>query len=98
MKPVKSFCEETAGAFVPRINLSNCGGKKECITTCPYDVLELRPITTEDRQHLNIKGHIKTFFKPHKAYISNPDLCFACGLCAQVCPERAIKLSPATRN
>lgn len=77
---------------MPLVNYSNCGGKEYCIPTCPYDVLEMRTIAAEDRLTLNIKGKIKTLFKPKKAYVTDPDLCFACGLCVQVCPEHAIQL------
>jgi NAD-dependent dihydropyrimidine dehydrogenase PreA subunit len=89
----KSNCDETGGKLKPVINLSNCGGKEDCIPACPYDVLEMQLITAEDRLTLNFKGKIKTFFKPNKAYITDPNLCHACGLCVQVCPEKAIKLT-----
>jgi NAD-dependent dihydropyrimidine dehydrogenase PreA subunit len=92
MKQNKLNCNETSGKLMPIINLSNCGGKEDCIPACPYDVLEMRTIFPEDRLKLNFKGKIKTFFKPKKAYVTDPSLCFACGICVQVCPERAIKL------
>ena len=87
-----SNCDETGGKLMPSINFSNCGAKEDCIPACPYDVLEMRPITDEHRLTLNFKGKIKTFFKPNKAYITDPKLCRACGICVQVCPEKAIKL------
>lgn len=87
-----SNCDENSGKLMPIINLSNCGAKEDCISACPYDVLEMQTITPEDRLTLNFKGKIKTFFKPKKAYIKDPSLCHACGLCVQVCPEKAIKL------
>lgn len=87
-----SNCDETSGKLMPIINLSNCGQKEDCIPACPYDVLEMRAIAVEDRLMLNFKGKIKTFFKPNKAYVTDPNLCHACGLCVQVCPEKAIKL------
>jgi NAD-dependent dihydropyrimidine dehydrogenase PreA subunit len=93
MNKDKSTCDETSGKLVPLINLSNCGGKEKCIPACPYDVLEMRTITEEGRLTLNFKGKIKTFFKPKKAYVKDPALCYSCGICVQVCPEKAIKLS-----
>lgn len=78
---------------MPIINLSNCGGKEACVAVCPYDVLEMRPITDEDRLTLNFKGKLKTLFKNKKAYVTDPNLCHACGKCVDVCPERAIKLT-----
>mgnify|MGYP003627814613 CR=1 FL=1 len=92
MKQTQLGCDEKSGKLMPIINLSNCGGKEDCIPACPYDVLEMRTITPEDRLNLNLKGKIKTFFKPKKAYIKDSNLCFACGICVQVCPEKAIKL------
>ncbi|WP_417603348.1 4Fe-4S dicluster domain-containing protein [Owenweeksia hongkongensis] len=92
MKTIKSNCDEEGGKLMPLINLSNCGGKEDCVPACPYDVLEMRTISPEDRLNLNFKGKLKTFFKPKKAYVTDPDLCHACGICVQVCPERAIKL------
>lgn len=93
MKPITSNCDNTSGKLKPIINLSNCGGKEDCVPACPYDVLEMRTITAEDRLTLNFKGKIKTFFKPKKAYITDLNLCHACGTCVQVCPENAIKLA-----
>lgn len=92
MKPAKENCAESGGKLMPIINLSNCGGKEDCVPACPYDVLEMRTITAADRLKLNFKGKIKTFFKPKKAYVTDSNLCHACGICVQVCPERAIKL------
>ncbi len=93
MNKNKSNCDETSGKLVPIINLSNCGDKEDCIPACPYDVLEIRTIAAEDRLTLNFKGKIKTFFKPKKAYVKAQDLCYACGICVQVCPEKAITLA-----
>jgi NAD-dependent dihydropyrimidine dehydrogenase PreA subunit len=92
MKLDDSNCDETGGKLKPLVNMSKCGGKEDCIPACPYDVLEMRPITPEDRLTLNFKGKIKTFFKPNKAYVTDPSLCHACGICVQICPEKAIKL------
>lgn len=92
MKLDDSNCDETGGKLMPVINMSKCGGKEDCIPACPYDVLEMQPITPEDRLTLNLKGKIKTFFKPNKAYVTDPSLCHACGICVQICPEKAIKL------
>lgn len=83
-----SSCSETSGILTPVVNLNNCGGKEDCIPACPYNVLEMTTISEEDK----LKGKLKTFFKPKKAYITNANLCYACGLCVKACPERAIKL------
>ena len=92
-KQLKSNCDETGGKLMPLVNFNNCGAKEDCVAVCPYDVFEMRPITPEDKANLNIKGKIKTFFFKNKAYLTDPSLCHACGLCVQACPEKAIKLT-----
>jgi len=89
---VKNNCADTGGLLMPLVNFNSCGAKKDCVAICPYDVFEMRPITREDKVHLNLKGKIKTFFFKRKAYLTDPLLCHACGLCVQACPENAIKL------
>ncbi|MDX1904821.1 MAG: 4Fe-4S dicluster domain-containing protein [Thermonemataceae bacterium] len=76
----------------PVVDFNSCGGKNPCVEVCPYNVFELKPIEKEDREKLNIKGKIKTFFNQHKAYVMRPDACESCGYCVTACPERAIKL------
>lgn len=87
-----SNCSDSAQKIMPVVNFNNCGGKKDCVEVCPYNVFEMRTITHEDKENLNVKGKIKTFFFAQKAYVINPDQCHACGLCIQACPENAIKL------
>lgn len=77
---------------MPVVNFNNCGGMADCLTVCPYDVLEIKPITESDKLTLNIKGRIKTLFFKHKAYVVHPEKCQSCGLCVQACPEKAISL------
>ncbi|WP_341908180.1 4Fe-4S dicluster domain-containing protein [Fluviicola taffensis] len=93
MKDANSSCDDVGGKLMPIINLNNCGGKEDCIPACPFGVLEMRRITDEDRKTLNIKGKLKTFFNEKKAYVTDTGLCHACGICVQVCPEKAIKLT-----
>lgn len=84
--------DHTSGKVMPVVNLNNCGGKEDCIPSCPFSVLEMQTIRTEDRLKLNLKGRVKTFFNSKKAYVIDPNACHACGKCVQVCPEDAIKL------
>lgn len=92
-KELKNHCKEEGGKLMPLVNFNSCGAKEDCVVVCPYDVFEMRPITIEDKAKLNLKGKIKTFFFKNKAYLTDPSLCHACGLCVQACPERAIKLT-----
>lgn len=94
-KEQQAHCDEEGGKLKPVVNFSDCGAKEDCVIVCPYDVFEMRPITEEDKATLNFKGKIKTFFDKRKAYLTDPALCHACGLCVQACPEKAIKLRKA---
>lgn len=85
-------CDETGGKLMPVVDFNSCGAKEDCVAVCPYDLFEMKPITLEDKANLNIKGKIKTFFFKNKAYVTQPELCRACGLCVPACPEKAIKL------
>ncbi|MCU0438722.1 MAG: ferredoxin family protein [Raineya sp.] len=88
-----SNCSDITEKLMPIVNFNSCGGKEDCVTVCPYNVFEMRPITKKDKAKLSLKGKIKTFFFKQKAYVVNPDQCHACGLCIQACPEKAIKLT-----
>jgi NAD-dependent dihydropyrimidine dehydrogenase PreA subunit len=91
-KELNNHCKDEAGKVYPVVNFNNCGGKEDCVVVCPHNVFEMRPISKEDKEKLNFKGQIKTFFFKQKAYVINPDQCHSCGLCVQACPEKAIKL------
>ena len=92
-KQIKDNCDDIGGKLMPAVNFNNCGAKEDCVAVCPYDVFEMRPIAPKDKANLNLKGIIKTFFFTNKAYLTDPNLCHACGLCVQTCPENAIKLA-----
>ncbi len=87
-----SNCADVSEKLMPVVNLNNCGGKKDCVAVCPYDVFEMQPVTKKDQAKLNLKGKIKTFFFKQKAYVIHPNQCHACGLCVKACPEKAIQL------
>jgi NAD-dependent dihydropyrimidine dehydrogenase PreA subunit len=92
-RPDQDSCDEFSGKLMPVVNFNKCGAKEDCVEVCPYGVFEMRPITPEDSQKLNLKGKIKTFFFKEKAYVIAPDQCHSCGLCVTACPEKAIKLT-----
>jgi 4Fe-4S ferredoxin len=86
-------CRQPAGSFKPVINRNKCEGKGPCVPACPYDVLELGILTKEDRAGLSFKGKFKALAHGGKqAFVVQPDLCMACGLCVEICPEKAITL------
>lgn len=86
------------GFLMPIIDLNDCSGKGPCVPACPYDALELRKISADEKKHLNLKGKIKTFFNANKAYLIDPMLCHGCGECVKICPEKAIKLRRHAKN
>ena len=89
-------CKHPPGVMMPLVDLNGCEGKGPCVPACPYDVLEMRPITTEEQKQLSFKGKIKTFVHgKNKAFAVKADLCQGCGKCVEVCPEHAIKLRRA---
>jgi 4Fe-4S ferredoxin len=86
-------CKHPPGVMIPLVDLNGCEGKGPCVPACPYDVLEMRPITMEEQKQLSFKGRIKTFVHgKHKTFAVKVDLCQGCGKCVAVCPEHAIKL------
>jgi 4Fe-4S ferredoxin len=86
-------CRQPPGTFAPVINRNKCEGKGPCVPICPYDVLELGVLSAADRAGLSLVGKIKAFAHGGKqVFIIAPDACAACGLCVQVCPEKAITL------
>ncbi len=86
-------CRQDPGTFVPVINRNRCEGKGPCIDVCPYSVLEIGLLSKQERAGLNLVGKVKAFAHGNKqAFVTAPELCAACGLCVQICPERAITL------
>lgn len=86
-------CRQSPGTFAPVINRNKCEGKGPCVAACPFDVLEVGTLSKADRANLSVIGKIKAFAHGGKqAFVVRPDLCAACGLCVQICPEKAIRL------
>ncbi|MFM2386391.1 MAG: hypothetical protein RL660_1148 [Bacteroidota bacterium] len=88
-----SNCADSTEKLMPTVNFNSCASKGDCVTVCPYTVFEMQAISKLDKAKLNMKGRIKTFFFNQKAYVINPEQCHVCGLCVQVCPEKAINLT-----
>jgi 4Fe-4S ferredoxin len=91
--PDTRSCRQPHGSFAPLINRNKCEGKGPCVDVCPYSVLEMGPLSKLDRAGLSLVGKIKAFAHGGKqAFAVAPNLCAACGLCVQACPENAIAL------
>ena len=92
--PTDIDCKQSAGQFVPRIDRNKCEGKADCVRVCPYDVFEIGTLPTTERGKLSLKGRLKGFAHGYKqAFAVHAELCHACGLCVEACPERAITLA-----
>jgi 4Fe-4S ferredoxin len=86
-------CKHPPGAIQPRIDPERCEAKGACIDACPYNVLGLYQVTRETRSSLSLLGRVKLFVHGgQQAFAVDPDACRGCGLCVEVCPEKAITL------
>ena len=86
-------CKQPPGVVRPEINRSRCEGKEDCVEVCPYDVFEIRTLTKDERGALPFFARLKAAAHGNRqAFAVRGELCHACGLCVQACPERAIKL------
>lgn len=93
MQKPDADCKQPPGRFEPVINPSRCEAKGPCVPACPYDVLEILPLTAEDKASLGFFGRLKAMAHGNKqARAVKADACQACGKCVEVCPEKAITL------
>jgi len=87
-------CKHSAGEFAPRIDRNKCEGKADCVRVCPYQVFQIGTLPVPERSELSFKGRIKGFAHGYKqAFAVRAELCHACGLCVEACPEKAITLA-----
>ena len=88
-------CKATTTDRVPVVDRNRCEAKEDCVAVCPYDVFEVRVLTTEERTGVSWRGRLNLFaHRGRQAVVVRPDDCHACGLCVAACPERAIRLVP----
>ncbi len=86
-------CKQAPGVFVPVINRNRCEGKAACVPVCPHAVLGVRKFARAELPGLTLVGQLKAWVHGGmQAELLQPDLCQACGLCVQACPEKAITL------
>ena len=95
----KLRCDKQAGRMVPVIDRNRCEAKADCVSVCPYQVFEIRTLTTTERKELSLPGHLKLLVHGGKqAFAVRTEICRACGLCARACPEKAITLVPTASD
>jgi 4Fe-4S ferredoxin len=86
-------CKFEAGIVSPVIDPLRCEAKGPCVPICPYNVLAIRVVAPEQKATLSLIARLKLFVHGgRQAYALNKDACHGCGLCVQVCPEKAITL------
>ncbi|KAI93316.1 4Fe-4S ferredoxin [Rhodomicrobium udaipurense JA643] len=92
-------CKFDPGFMIPVINPMRCEAKGPCVPMCPYNVLQIRTVPREEKAKFSLMGRVKLYVHSGKqAFVANPDACRGCGLCVQVCPEKAIKLQRAVQR
>jgi NAD-dependent dihydropyrimidine dehydrogenase PreA subunit len=99
MDPTKqgAACKFPPGVMAPEINPSRCEAKGPCVPACPYDVLVIRVLSSEEKSGLTPMQRFRTFVHGNKrAFVADADACRGCRLCVEACPENAIKLKRRT--
>jgi len=93
-EPVLDDCRGEPGKVAPVVDRNRCEAKEDCVSVCPYNVFEIRPLSKADRSSLSILGKLKAFAHGNKqAFVVRPDDCHACQLCIDACPENALRLA-----
>ena len=86
-------CKGQPGKVAPVVDRNRCEAKAECVRVCPYNVFEIRSLSTQDRASLSMRGKLKAWAHGNQqAFVVRPADCHACQLCVKACPEQALRL------
>lgn len=73
---------------------NRCEAKGDCLRVCPYDVFEIRTLSSEERASLGWLGWLKALaHRNRQAYVVRPQDCHACQMCVAACPENALQMA-----
>lgn len=90
----KPGCPQPAGVVSPVVDASRCEGKEDCVRVCPYDVFEVRKLSSVESRTLPLLTRFKVMVHGgRQAFVVHADQCHSCGLCVAACPEHAIRLA-----
>jgi len=90
----KDGCRGNPGKVAPVIDRNRCEGEEDCVIVCPYDVLEMGALSTQDRASLSFVGKLKAWVHGNRqAFVVKALECHACNLCVDACPEDALVLA-----
>lgn len=93
IEKLATSCSDSPGALLPVVNRGKCECKGPCVEVCPYNVFEIRRLSESERQALSWIGRMKVWVHGgQQSFAVNSEVCHACGLCVQACPEQAITL------
>lgn len=97
--PIDPDCRFVPGVMVPVISPERCEAQGPCVAACPYGVLAIRIVPQDVKDSLPMLARVKLFLRGGKqAFAIDADACRGCGLCVQICPEKAIKLQRRPTN
>lgn len=81
---------------IPVINRNKCEGKEDCLRVCPHGVFAMAMLTDADKAGMSFLGKLKARAHGNRqAFVVNPEVCHACGVCVTACREKAIVLVKA---
>lgn len=87
-------CRGEAGRIAPVVDRNRCEAKGDCLRVCPYDVFEIRTLSSEERASLSWLGWLKALaHRNRQAYVVRPQDCHACQMCVAACPEHALQMA-----
>jgi len=106
-QPARPRKQQRPGLFAPVIDRTRCEGgyhgacaeaRCPCVPACPNAVLEVRPLTAEDKRRLSLGARLRAWIHgSRQAHAVQADRCTACAECVTACPQHVITLRRRVR-